>query len=84
MMQAFIKHSYRCGTEEDKKLSQFIVKNWIKGVAITNAFLLMFYLSRFRTYRNSYLGMMHVPATLFGLYNGVKGTSSVFYAYLFD
>ena len=44
----------------------------------------MVYLSRFRTYRNSYLAMMHLPATSFGVYNAIMGTHAVFFAYLFN
>ena len=84
MMAHFIKHSYSHGSEEDRKLSHFLMKNLLKGVLITNSLLVMFYVSRFRTYRNSYLAMMHIPATLIGLYNAIMGTHAIFFAYLFN
>ena len=65
-------------------MSHFLLKNLAKGVLITNAFLMVFYVSRFRTYRNSRLALMHIPATLFGLQNGIVGQQSLFTTYIFD
>ena len=84
MMKSFIKYSYTKGDEEDKNFAHFLLKNWAKGVLIANTILLMFYLPRFRTYRNSYLGMMHFPATLIGTANAVIGAHNLFFAYLFN
>ena len=84
MMRCFVKYSYTNGSEEDKNFAHFLLKNWAKGVLITNTILLMLYLPRFRTYRNSNLGMMHIPATIIGSFNAVLGAQNVFYAYLFN
>ena len=70
----FVKHAYLHGSDEDKKLSHFLIANVAKGALITNTILCAIYLSRFRTYRNSNLARMHVPATLFGMFNGISGT----------
>ena len=84
MMAYFIKYATLHGSREDKQMSNFMLMNLAKGVCITNAILMAFYLSRFRTYRNSYLFYMHIPATILGIISGVKGTSVVFTSYMFD
>mmetsp|Transcript_31762 Transcript_31762/g.37299 ORF Transcript_31762/g.37299 Transcript_31762/m.37299 type:complete len:100 (-) Transcript_31762:149-448(-) len=84
MMAYFVKHSYTNGSEDDKKFSHFLLQNLGKGVLITNAMLVAFYLSRFRTYRNSNLARMHIPATLFGTYSAITGTQLLFFSYIFD
>ena len=84
MMAYFIKHAWLHGTDEDKRLSHFLLTNMAKGVLITNTILCAVYLSRFRTYRNSSLAFMHIPATLFGIHNATIGTKNVFMAYMFD
>ena len=86
MMAYFMKHSYmhQEGTQQDKNFSNYLVKNFAKGVLITNALLLMFYLTRFRTYRNSNLLKWHLPASFSGIYLGVYGTQPIFDAYLFE
>ena len=74
MMKCFVKYSFVNGSEEDKNFAHFLLKNWAKGVLITNTILLMLYLPRFRTYRNSYLGIMHIPATIFGTISAMIGS----------
>lgn len=56
----------------------------VKSIAVSNGFLLMFYLSRFKNYRNSYLGVGHLAATVFGVHNAIKGVNPIFNAYQFD
>ena len=86
LMAHFIRYSFRShhSTDKDRKLSQFLVTNLAKGALITNTILLVVYAARHRTYRNSSLVWMHVPATLLGLLSGINGTAPVFYAYLFN
>ena len=80
----FLKHSHLCGTVSDKDFSAYLLKNIAKSLLITNSLLGAFYLSRFRNYRNSYLAIMHIPATLFGLMNALISTQFVFLTYIFD
>ena len=76
LMTYFVKHSLVCpkASQDDKNISYFLLRNLAKGIAITNTILVMGYLARFRTYRNSNLMRMHGPATLLGMYFTVLGT----------
>ena len=56
----------------------------LKSVIIANTFLAMFYIARFKTFRNSYLGPMMLVATAAGIKNGVDGTGAIFDSYLFN
>ena len=73
-MTEFVKYSWLKGDEDDRKLSQFLLRNFCKGIAITNTILLFTFFARFRTYRNSNLALWHIPATLLGVYNATLGT----------
>ena len=84
MMASFVRYSYKNGGEEERGFARFLVKNLAKGVLIANSILMMAYFSRFRTYRNSNLLSMHVPATLFGATCTVAGSKDLFFAFLFD
>ena len=84
MMTYFIKYAMMRGTEEDKRFSSFLLAQLGKGVLVANTILVGLYVSRFRTYRNSNLMRMHVPATLLGSYSAIAGTMPLFYAYVFD
>ena len=77
-------HANRNNSKSDKQMSQFITRNMAKSVLISNTFLLMFYVARFKTFRNSYLAPMMLLATAFGIKNGVDGTKPIFDAYLFN
>ena len=78
-LREFCKHARHC--EADRPISNFIVRNMLKSVLISNSFLLMIYMSRFKNYRNSYLGLGHIFATAVGLHNGIKGVYPIFVAY---
>ena len=85
MMFYFSRHSHGPnGSDRDKALTKFLKSNILKSVAICNGYLLMFYFARFKTYRNSYLGYMHLPVTLLALHNGVKSTNPIFHSYLYS
>ena len=66
----FVRQSKQ-GTEEDRAMSRFILKNLAKSIAITNCYLLLAYFSMFKNYRNSNLAYLHVPATYFGIKFGL-------------
>ena len=52
-------------------MSRFIVKNLGKSVFIMNCYLLLAYFSMFKSYRNSYLLYIHLPASYFGIKFGL-------------
>jgi hypothetical protein len=68
----------------DLALSNFIMLNLAKGIAVNNCLLGLFYFARFKNYRNSYLLLFHIPATYFGIKNGLKGTTPVLESYLYS
>ena len=86
LMTYFVRYSFTSprASPEYKNISHFLLRNVAKGIAITNSFLVIFYLARFRTYRNSNLLRMHLPATFAGVYFAVLGTQAPFVTYLFD
>ena len=64
-------------------MSRFIVKNLTKSILITNFYLLLIYFSMFKSYRNSLLLYMHLPATYYGVKFGLAGINPVLESYLF-
>ena len=54
-LNLLILHSYHSDNKEDKEFSKFVMKNYMKGVLISNGLVFMFYLTRFKNYRNSHL-----------------------------
>lgn len=81
---ASLRFALQLARSEDRALSNFLLWNMAKAQLITHGFLLSIYFARFKNYRNSYLLLMHVPATLLGLSNGLAGTRPVLQSYLFS
>ena len=80
----FFARKSKDGTEDDRAMSRFIVKNLAKSVLITNFYLMLIYFSLFKSYRNSMLLYLHLPATYYGIKFGLVGISPVLESYLFS
>jgi hypothetical protein len=65
-------------------MSRFIVKNLAKSVVIMNCYLMLVYFSMFKSYRNSYLLYLHIPASYYGIKFGLQGINPVLDSYLFS
>ena len=66
-LNLFVLHALTHGNADDKRMALFILKNELKGVLIANTFVFMFYFSRFKTFRNSYMLYSNLVASFFGL-----------------
>jgi len=81
---SFVVHSRLHGDNHDKAIATFITNNFAKSVLISNSFLMVLALTRFLTYRNSYLLYYHAAATVFGIRNATIGVLPVWQSYAFD
>lgn len=61
-----------------------MIRNYIKGIIISNGLIWMYYASRFKNYRNSYLFQCNILATYFGIHVAAKGVQPLFTAHLFN
>lgn len=80
----FVYHSYAHGDEQDKAFSKFVIKNFIKGIAISNTVLFLGYAAMFKNARNSNLALASIFATLIGMTSATHGLYPLFVSYQFS
>jgi hypothetical protein len=93
----FIVHAEAHGNKDDIEFAKYLRWNILKGIIITNGFVFLFYATRFKNYRNSYLLyskhiltllplmlLGNIMATCLGICSASFGLTPVFTAYKFN